>query len=70
MAFFIKTKQGYSNTFYKRKPTMVFNDEISFFQADGDELESIRQQFENIPITKGNICAWTGEMAQFIFYNL
>jgi len=38
--------------------------------AADDELEYIRAQFENIPITKGNYCQWEGEMARFIAKNL
>lgn len=42
----------------------------SYIQADGDELELIRTQFDNLPITRGNICDWSGSMAQFIFSNM
>lgn len=38
-------------------------------QADGDELELIRATMM-IPITKGNICKWEGDLANFIYINL
>lgn len=44
-----------------------------YLQATGNELEFIRNNFNNIPITVGagvNKCEWKGEMAQFIFDNL
>lgn len=46
------------------------SNEVISFQADGDELEMVRQQFSNVPITKGNSCIWIGELAGFIFRNL
>lgn len=45
--------------------------EIVRIQADGDELELIKNSFTNIPIpTKKRVVQWFGEMAQFIFANL
>jgi len=39
-------------------------------QADGDELEAIRQQFTGIPMHSGRVVRWRGEMAAFIAMNL
>lgn len=45
--------------------------EIVSLQADGDELELIKNSFTNIPIPmKKRVVKWFGEMAQFIFANL
>ena len=43
---------------------------VILLQADGDELDFIRNRFDNIPISKGNICCWRGSMADFIYRNL
>jgi hypothetical protein len=39
-------------------------------QADGDELEKIKQQFSNLRMTTNRVVFWTGEDAQFIVDNL
>jgi len=39
-------------------------------QADGDELELIRNQFTGIPITTTRVVRWRGETAGFILDNL
>ena len=40
-------------------------------QADGHELEAIRDQFTNIPIHRtSRVVRWSGEMAAFIAMNL
>lgn len=40
-------------------------------QADGDELELIRETFDNIPIHKDRpIQRWVGDMATFIAMNI
>lgn len=39
-------------------------------QADGDELERIRDTFDNIPMPKTRVVTWTGEMATFIGMHL
>lgn len=39
-------------------------------QADGDELEHIRYQFQNIPHAKVRVCNWYGDIAKFIVNNL
>ena len=52
------------------KPSTVYFDHVQYLMVDGDELELVRSQFDNLPITKGNVCTWSGEMAQFIFRNV
>jgi hypothetical protein len=39
-------------------------------QADGDELESVRSQFSNIPMSTGRVVLWTGCTARFIVDNI
>jgi hypothetical protein len=39
-------------------------------QADGDELEKIREQFTNIRMTTNRVVFWKDEDAQFIVDNL
>jgi hypothetical protein len=49
------------------------NQIVLLLQADGHELDLIRNKFNNIPITMityGRICTWRGSMAQFIYDNL
>lgn len=45
-------------------------DFLENIQADGHELEIIKQQFQNIPMTTNRVVIWNGEMAFFIFDNL
>jgi hypothetical protein len=39
-------------------------------QADGDELEYIRNNFTNLPTATGRVARWFGETARFIIANL
>ena len=39
-------------------------------QADGHELEKIREQFSNIPMTNNRVVYWSGETAKFIIDNI
>lgn len=39
-------------------------------QADGDELEFIKESFTNIPFSVRNHIIWKGEFARFIAENL
>ena len=40
-------------------------------QANGDELEHILSNFQNIPsTTMHDVVVWTGDMADFIYNNL
>lgn len=43
---------------------------VTFFSADGAELEFLRKQFDNLPISLFDSCTWSGEMASFIYRNL
>jgi hypothetical protein len=45
-------------------------DETVWVQADGDELETIKAQFDNIPMYEGRVVAWDGDVASFILMNL
>ena len=44
--------------------------DITLIQADGHELELIRDSFLNLPMSKGRVVSWRGPLAQFIFDNL
>jgi hypothetical protein len=39
-------------------------------QADGDELELIKSQFQNIPTCSNHVVRYRGDIADFIFWNL
>lgn len=39
-------------------------------QADCDELEAIKRQFINLPMTNGRVVRWFGDHARFIAANL
>lgn len=45
-------------------------EDIEIVQADGDELQYIKENFAHIPIGPAVVAKWRGEMAQFIFENL
>ena len=74
MAFYIETKQGNRKTWHlqNKRPEVLWHisDDVQKLQADGDELELIRQRLVNVPITHGGVCIWRGEMARFIYDNL
>lgn len=38
--------------------------------ADGDELETVKNQFSGIPMHNGRTVTWTGETARFIINNI
>jgi hypothetical protein len=42
-------------------------DRVNTIQADGDELEFIREKFMSIPIPSGRVVEWTDAVAEFIF---
>ena len=55
----------------REKVNECFSLETSLLvQADGHELEKIRQQFQNIPMTNNRVVRWTGNHARFIIENL
>jgi hypothetical protein len=70
--FIVKTKNKPLVQFHcnGEKPSRTTVDEVVWLSADGDELELIRAQFINLPITNGNYCMWTGELANFVLSNL
>jgi hypothetical protein len=48
----------------------TLSNEISNVQADGDELEHIKRNFSNIPMTNKPVIKWFGDDAKFIVANL
>lgn len=45
-------------------------DDIDVMYIKGDSLEIVRQKFSNIPMTKEDKVAFSGDTAKFIFLNL
>jgi hypothetical protein len=45
-------------------------EESVWVQADGDELDTIKQRFDNIPMSSGRVVQWDGDIASFILMNL
>lgn len=43
---------------------------VSYVQADGDELEWIRENISGIRMNKNRVIKWTGEDARFIVESL
>lgn len=72
--FTVKIKEKPIAKFHLNDPKpelgSIYFDEVLYLSADGDELELIRSQFENLPITKGDSCTWSGGLAQFVFRNM
>lgn len=55
----------------KAKSMNDYGRQCHLIQADGDELERIRDQFSNLPIPKSRrVVRWSGETAAFIAMNL
>jgi hypothetical protein len=50
-------------------PKMSHPVRIVAIQADGHELEHIRELFKNIPMTDKRVVSWHGETANFIAHN-
>jgi len=80
MAFYIEFKTGISTEkmqFHLPVVRAIISDlrhmgkhgYIVSIHADGDELELIRNRFDNLPIRKGGLCIWRGDMANFICEN-
>jgi hypothetical protein len=68
---------NYDNTFHVGSGRIAKTCNTSFgtgsnliVQADGHELEHIKQQFQNIPLTHNRVVRWTGEYAKFIVNNI
>jgi hypothetical protein len=70
MSFSVKIKGRPAKEFYNDRPAIESCHDVVWFLATGHELEMVRSQFKNVPITNGEICIWTGEMAHFVFKNL
>lgn len=68
----ITTYQGNNREWHVNTPLPSFGsrDSVVHLQADGDELEAIREQFTGIPMHRGRIVTWRGEIASFIFAHL
>ena len=45
-------------------------DEKFVVLADGQELETIKLQFTNIPMHSGEVVTWSGDIARFIIDNI
>lgn len=53
------------------KPWQLVNiEEVAMVQLDGDELEHVYRNFNNIPMNvKRRVNVWRGDMAKFIIEN-
>lgn len=49
------------------KVSHIFHPHILCIQADGDELEYLKQKLTGIPFYPGRIVTWYGDMARFIY---
>lgn len=82
MAFTVRFNSGNQETWNRPQRSSVKEDDIKFavwVQADGDELEHVRFLFSNgstqpmqytIPIPRGNIARWYGDIAKTILFSL
>jgi len=70
MSFVIQLKDGTTREWHiQSKLPLVKSESIELLQADGHELEYIRDTFHSLPIKNG-MCIWRDTYAQFIFDNL
>ena len=54
-----------------RRPGLSGTEKVLEVQADGDELQYIREEFVSVPYPKHqSVVRWFGEMAAFIVHNL
>lgn len=51
------------------KAMHINSDKVTEIQADGGELDRIRYNFQNIPITNKRSISWFGDDAKFIAAN-
>jgi hypothetical protein len=75
----LKTGDNYNWHIGAKKPVQSFSEEfqdyftpfkdVLYLEADGDELQQIRDKIQNIPICH-NTCIWRDNLAQFIYDNL
>jgi len=81
MSFAVKSKSGTVTTWHVPGPSPIPQDQINdieWLQADGDEYEDIRHKFSygvapfisTIPLARGNIARWYGDIAKTILFNL
>jgi hypothetical protein len=69
MLYIITNKREYQ--WHVGEPTPNVKEDIVAVQADGDELDRITKDFDNIPCPKHKrVVRWFGEMATFIARNL
>ena len=71
---YIKFNNGSDREWYVgRGPKEIkkYSLEVSSVQADGDELEHIKDKFKNIPLSiVERVVTWFGDNAKFIVANL
>ena len=68
MIYFV-TANGVESTTHVHCPCPVKPEDVTEVQADGDELELIRNEMSGIPMSRGRIVRWFGDDAKFIAAN-
>ncbi len=72
MALYIVNTSGKDEIWHVGTPNLILTEiiNVSFIQVDGHELDHIRQQFTNLPMTTKRSARWFGDLAKFIVANL
>lgn len=70
MALYVNNYEFHVQLFVQLRKVRDDIHNVVCVQADGDELEYIRNKFTNIPMTNGRVVRWHGEMARFILSNI
>ena len=74
MALYIKEHPSYQHVWHvgeeAPKFAVSYINDISWVQANGDELAAIMDQFGNLPRSSNRVVTWYGDHAKFIVANL
>jgi hypothetical protein len=53
------------------RATLLMLEQVGFIQADGHELEWIKENFVNLPYPKdARVVSWTGDLARMIAFHI
>ncbi len=69
MNMFIKPMSDSNDYHFLKSLAQQFDTGFFEVQADGDELEKIRRNFSNIPMSSARVVRWHGDIARFIVSN-
>jgi hypothetical protein len=72
MLYFVTSDKKEIAWHTREKCPLTFADRgnIIEVQADGDELEYIKNKFTNIPMSTNRVINWYGDIARFIASNM